>query len=407
MTSVDLNGQSKAQPPPVPPDPPNKLTENTNLATNGNKYVPITTDNGRNPDNSNTTGNPNNTENSTSFENIESDAEQEKEETQSEEENNNEDVIEHSNGEDTMGKTKIQDNSGETRPTPTDNKKSIERPVSKPTFAATVGIKLAEAAKNIIPVDIKHGTHLGKPAVFFSAQDYFVNLAEQCKLTIVEKFVKTTPSMEEIRKAFATRYHLKEPVKVAYFNNRHVYLDFANEVDYNHILFKNYIHIGDSPMKVLKWSPDFKPEEETPIAHVWILIHQLPWHLFRWDVVSRMLSYVGTVVAPDMATMDGTEDGVWLKIEYEEAPEYCLYYKLQGHQEHACRNKARDEKSKAEILENKQKQEVKINEDGFTTVTRKGRGHHQKNETRNQHNIHTNQEGNNNTSDKQKAASKK
>ncbi|KAH0715343.1 hypothetical protein KY284_008248 [Solanum tuberosum] len=319
MTSVDLNGQSKAQPPPVPPDPPNKLTENTNLATNGNKYVPITTDNRRNPDNSNTTGNPNNTENSTSFENIESDAEQEKEETQSEEENNNEDVIEHTNGEDTMGKTKIQgeaqsnprnpkdsfpkistnfdkpkannnnnnkdpdqmepnpkDNSGETRPTPTDNKKSIERPVSKPTFAAAVGIKLAEAAKNIIPVDIKHGTHLGKSAVFFSAHDYFVNLAEQCKLTIVGKFVKTTPSMEEIRKAFATRYHLKEPVKVAYFNNRHVCLDFANEVDYNHILFKNYIHIGDSPMKVLKWSPDFKPEEETPIAPVWILIHQLP-----------------------------------------------------------------------------------------------------------------------------------
>ncbi|MCD9639417.1 hypothetical protein HAX54_023932 [Datura stramonium] len=63
--------------------------------------------------------------------------------------------------------------------------------------------------------------------------------------------------MEEIRTSLATKFHLKGPVKMAFFNPQHVYLDFFNETNYNHILFKNWIHIGESAMKVLKWSPDF------------------------------------------------------------------------------------------------------------------------------------------------------
>lgn len=107
--------------------------------------------------------------------------------------------------------------------------------------------------------------------------------------------------MEEIQKSFATGYHLKESVKVAYFDNNHVYLNFANKVDYNHILFKNFIHFGDSLMKVLKCSSNIKLEKETPIAPVWILIHQLPWNLFLWDVISRMLNSVGAAIASYMA----------------------------------------------------------------------------------------------------------
>lgn len=92
--------------------------------------------------------------------------------------------------------------------------------------------------------------------------------------------------MEEIRKAFIRQFHLTCPVKIAYFDLKHVYLDFANDVDCNHIFSKEYIDIGEASMKILKWTPDFKPEEETTIVPVWILIHQLPWHLFNWQVVS-------------------------------------------------------------------------------------------------------------------------
>lgn len=70
----------------------------------------------------------------------------------------------------------------------------------------------------------------------------------------------------EIRKSLATKFHLKDSAKVAYFNPQHVYLDFSNETDYSHILFKSWIHIGDTPMKILNYTPDFKPEVGTSIA---------------------------------------------------------------------------------------------------------------------------------------------
>lgn len=51
---------------------------------------------------------------------------------------------------------------------------------SKPSFVTVVQSELpvlSEGAKNM---DITHGTRLGKPTVFFKAEDYFVNLAQKC-----------------------------------------------------------------------------------------------------------------------------------------------------------------------------------------------------------------------------------
>lgn len=82
--------------------------------------------------------------------------------------------------------------------------------------------------------------------------------------------------MEEIRKTFVSQFHLTGTIKIAYFDPIHVYLDFDNDVDYNYVFTKDYIDIGDSPMKILKWTPNFKSEEETSIVPIWILTHQLP-----------------------------------------------------------------------------------------------------------------------------------
>lgn len=59
-------------------------------------------------------------------------------------------------------------------------------------------------------------------------------------------------------------------------------------------------------MKVLIWTPDFKPEQETSIVPVWILVHKLPWHLLRWDIISRLVQSIFTIVAPDQTTYPKT-----------------------------------------------------------------------------------------------------
>lgn len=197
------------------------------------------------------------------------------------------------------------------------------------------------------PVSIKHGMHLGKTTVFFIVRDYFVNLAQDCKFTIIGKLYRGKPTMDDIRREFVSQFQLRRTVKIAHFDHQHVYLDFDNEVDFNRVGTQSFVNIGIAPMKIMKWTPDFRLEVETSIVPVWILILQLPWHLFRWDVVSKMGSAIGTAVAPDMATysksrgnvakikveidllkpkldelwlgfntLDGKEGGVWLNIEY-------------------------------------------------------------------------------------------
>lgn len=70
-------------------------------------------------------------------------------------------------------------------------------------------------------------------------------------------------------------------MKIAYFDPKHDYIYFTNHVDYNHILFKEYVDIGEAPMKIMKWTADFKLKVESSIIPVWILIHHLPWHLLN------------------------------------------------------------------------------------------------------------------------------
>lgn len=123
------------------------------------------------------------------------------------------------------------DASGTQRNNDQTNNKTNEKIVSKPTFAAMVQTKLPSINTNEPLVEIQYGTHLGKPAVFFRAEDYFINLAKQCRLAIIGKFCRGKPSMEEIHKTFVSKFHLSGTVKIAYF-------DLDNEANYSHVFTK-------------------------------------------------------------------------------------------------------------------------------------------------------------------------
>ncbi|OIT04772.1 hypothetical protein A4A49_14845 [Nicotiana attenuata] len=152
--------------------------------------------------------------------------------------------------------------------------------------------------------------------------------------------------------------------QIAFYDYQTVYIDFTNEVDFNNIYFKPFVNIDPYIMKVLKWTPDFKPEKETSIVPLWILNHKLPWHMFRWNVISRML-----------LLNDGSDDGVWLKVEYEGDPGYCDFYKMQGHDVKQCRNKAAEEKNKIikedHLSRNANPLYAQANNDGFEEVNRR------------------------------------
>lgn len=74
--------------------------------------------------------------------------------------------------------------------------------------------------------------------------------------------------MEEVRELFVSHYHLKGNVKIAYYDYKTVYINFTNEIDFNHIYFKWFIYLGQYTTKVMKWTRDFKSEQETSIVSV-------------------------------------------------------------------------------------------------------------------------------------------
>lgn len=130
----------------------------------------------------------------------------------------------------------------------------------------------------------KHTTHNGKPAVIFKATDYYGVMAEECKLTLVEKFTMGRPRIELIRSKFLEQTPLKGKVRIGAYDYRHVFIDFNNELDFNSVYFKRFMDIAGSLMRIFKWLPDFDPTVESSLAPVWVLPPELKFHLIQMGI---------------------------------------------------------------------------------------------------------------------------
>ncbi|XP_060179505.1 uncharacterized protein LOC132609505 [Lycium barbarum] len=184
-------------------------------------------------------------------------------------------------------------------------------------------------------------SHNGISAVIFNAKEFNDVMAEECKYTIVGKFLKTRPQIDKIRSRFAEKITLQGQV-----------------------------------MWLEKWTSNFKADEDSPIVPVWVLLPELPFHLHAWNYLKQIVRPIGVPWLMDAATdfrtrpsmakirveVDltkpklnaiwiGTEDvpcplkGFTQKIEYENPPKYYRHCKILGHSILQCR---RVEQKKAE-----------------------------------------------------------
>ena len=64
-------------------------------------------------------------------------------------------------------------------------------------------------------------------------------------------------------------------MKITHYNARHVYIDLDNDSDYQKVLTKLRKNIEWQVMRI-HTSPSFTPDEETPIASIWVAIPRLP-----------------------------------------------------------------------------------------------------------------------------------
>ncbi|KAG8382714.1 hypothetical protein BUALT_Bualt05G0106100 [Buddleja alternifolia] len=130
------------------------------------------------------------------------------------------------------------------------------------------------------------------------------------------------------------------------------------------------------PMRVLKWTSDFDPNEESPIMPIWIKVFGLRPHWFHRQFLYHVASLIGKPLKLDEATteienpvvaricveinvlerlqtdipiqIDGKTN--FFKVQYEGILEYCKIFRHQGHSIAACYlNKENQENQEKEI----------------------------------------------------------
>lgn len=82
-----------------------------------------------------------------------------------------------------------------------------------------------------LDVKARYSIRNGIPAIIFKASDYYGVMAEECRYTIVGKFLRTRPQIEKIRSKFAKTVSIRGTVKIGVYDFRTVFIDCSNEED--------------------------------------------------------------------------------------------------------------------------------------------------------------------------------
>ncbi|KAK4723877.1 hypothetical protein R3W88_026656 [Solanum pinnatisectum] len=263
----------------------------------------------------------------------------------------------------------------------------------KQTFATTVSMA-NQTSKTIRhpreSVIAKITTHNGIPAVIFKATDYYGIMADECKFTIVGRFLKTRPQIDRISSSFKELFAIRGSVKIGVYDNHNVFLDFTNEDDFNMVWYRRVIEMEGLQLWLQKWTPDFNPEEDIPVAPVWVLLPGLTFHMHTWHSIKQIVSLVGTPLGMDGATtatngrtrpsmakirvevdlLKPQPNTVWVgleddkcplrgfnqKLEYENIPKYCKHCRKMGHNVMNCwiLEKIRSNDKKGSVLKENQ-----------------------------------------------------
>ncbi|XP_060190442.1 uncharacterized protein LOC132619608 [Lycium barbarum] len=151
-------------------------------------------------------------------------------------------------------------------------------------------------------------------------------------------------------------------------------------------------------MWLAKWSPDWRPEIDSPIVPVWVLLPELPFHCHASFYIRQILNPIGIPIGMDNVAGGRTRPGMakvrveidltkprihklWIgveeensplkgfyqKLEYETMPKYCTHCSLLGHAIDECRVLARKKKLEEENqLAAKRKDNNNKNKEGKT-----------------------------------------
>ncbi|KAG5631415.1 hypothetical protein H5410_003132, partial [Solanum commersonii] len=150
----------------------------------------------------------------------------------------------------------------------------------KPTYASTVTTENQSSnapRRTRESVIARITTYNGILPVIIKAKDYYGIMAEECRLTIIGRFLKVNPQIDQIMSFFKELIPIKGPIIIGMYDNHYVFLDFTNEDDFNLLWFKRVLETEG----LQKWTLDFKPNR-TSLLHPCGLIYQRVNYTLRY-----------------------------------------------------------------------------------------------------------------------------
>lgn len=146
---------------------------------------------------------------------------------------------------------------------------------------------------------------------------------------------------------------------LGHLDQKHMLIRLQKEEDFNRLWLRESWFLDGFPMRMFRWSPDFRLECESRIVPVWIALPNLPFFLFNKSGLFSIASLLGKLLTLDAPTADLARPNVdricveidllkklpnrvkldceaseefWQDVIYEKLPSYCKTCKRLGHE---------------------------------------------------------------------------
>lgn len=106
------------------------------------------------------------------------------------------------------------------------------------------------------------------------------------------KFSSGRPQLSEARAHIAAEWNLETPPAVGYIDGWHVMLHMGSFADATKALAAKP-NIKNSLYRIFRWTPEFKIGKKSPMAVVWVKLHNLPLQYYN----DTSLRCIGSVLA--------------------------------------------------------------------------------------------------------------
>src|SRR4051812_16255899 len=125
------------------------------------------------------------------------------------------------------------------------------------------------------------------------------SLSAPFRLTLVGKFSHGRPSMERSRSIFSM-LDLKGNYFLGHLDAKHILIKLDHEGDFNRLWLKDLMFLDGFPMRVFRWTPDFRSDIESSLTPVWVGFPNLPIYMFNKVSLFSIGRLIGTPLTLDI-----------------------------------------------------------------------------------------------------------